>query len=93
MAVLDYVAPATVDEAVAVLKQHGQSARVLAGGTDLIVQEREHRRDVGVMVDVKGIPELTEVTIGGDGSLKVGAAASCASLYRRILPSGCCRTF
>lgn len=82
MAVLDYVAPATVDEAVAVLKQHGQSARVLAGGTDLIVQERERRRNVGVMVDVKGIPELTQVTIGADGSLKVGAAASCASLYR-----------
>lgn len=82
MAVLDYVAPATVDEAVAVLKQHGQSARVLAGGTDLIVQERERRRDVGVMVDVKSIPELTQVTIGADGSLKVGAAASCASLYR-----------
>ncbi len=82
MAVLDYVAPATVDEAVAVLKQNGQTARVLAGGTDLIVQERERRRDVGVMVDVKGIPELTQVTIGADGSLKVGAAASCASLYR-----------
>lgn len=82
MAVLDYVAPATVDEAVAVLKQHGQSARVLAGGTDLIVQERERRRNVGVMVDVKGIPELTQVTVGSDGSLKVGAAASCANLYR-----------
>lgn len=82
MAVLDYVAPATVDEAVAVLKQHGQSARVLAGGTDLIVQEREGRRNVGVMVDVKGIPELTGVSIGADGSLKVGAAASCASIYR-----------
>jgi len=82
MAVLDYVAPATVDEAVAVLKQHGQSARVLAGGTDLIVQEREGRRNVGVMVDVKGIPELTGVSIGSDGSLKVGAAASCASIYR-----------
>jgi CO/xanthine dehydrogenase FAD-binding subunit len=82
MAVLDYVAPASVDEAVAVLKQHGQSARVLAGGTDLIVQEREGRRNVGVMVDVKAIPELTGISIASDGSLKVGAAASCANIYR-----------
>ena len=82
MAVLDYVAPASVDEAVAVLKQHGQSARILAGGTDIIVQEREGRRNVGVMVDVKAIPELTGISLASDGSLKIGAAASCASIYR-----------
>lgn len=82
MAALDYVQPASVDEAVAVLKQHGQAARVLAGGTDVIVQEREGRRDVGVMVDVKAIPELTGISFGSDGSLKVGAAASCANIYR-----------
>ncbi|HMO53516.1 MAG TPA: FAD binding domain-containing protein, partial [Tepidiformaceae bacterium] len=82
MAVLDYVAPASVNEAVAVLKQHGQSARILAGGTDIIVQEREGRRNVGVMVDVKAIPELTGISLASDGSLKIGAAASCASIYR-----------
>lgn len=82
MAALDYVQPASVDEAVAVLKQHGQAARVLAGGTDIIVQQREGRRNVGVMVDVKAIPEMTGISFGADGSLTVGAAASCASIYR-----------
>jgi carbon-monoxide dehydrogenase medium subunit len=78
----DYVAPATLDEAVAVLGEHGASARVLAGGTDLIIQVRERRRDVGIMVDVKAIAELQELTLAADGSLRIGAATSCARIYR-----------
>jgi CO/xanthine dehydrogenase FAD-binding subunit len=76
-----YVAPATVDEAVSVLKEHGAAARVLAGGTDIIIQERERRRKVGVMVDVKKIPDLTALTLNADGSLRIGAATSCARIY------------
>src|SRR4029079_171146 len=81
MQAFDYVAPASVQEAVAVLAKHGAAARVLAGGTDLIIQAREGRRDVAVMVDVKGIAELTAISLAGDGSLRIGAAASCASIY------------
>jgi carbon-monoxide dehydrogenase medium subunit len=81
MAVQDYIAPATVDDALAILGEHGAAARVLAGGTDLIVQVRERRRDVGVMLDVKRIPELVAHGFLADGSLRVGAAAPCASLY------------
>ena len=81
MQAFDYVAPGTVDEAVSVLAKHGPAARVLAGGTDLIIQAREGRRDVGVMVDVKAIAELTAVSIAGDGSLTIGAAAPCAQIY------------
>jgi carbon-monoxide dehydrogenase medium subunit len=81
MQAFDYVAPASVQEAVAVLAKHGAAARVLAGGTDLIIQAREGRRDVAVMVDVKGIAELTSITHGGDGSLRIGAATSCAKIY------------
>ncbi len=81
MQAFDYVAPATVQEAVAVLAKHGAAARVLAGGTDLIIQAREGRRDVAVMVDVKGIAELTSITFGADGSLRLGAATPCAQIY------------
>jgi carbon-monoxide dehydrogenase medium subunit len=81
MQAFDYVAPASVQEAVAVLAKHGAAARVLAGGTDLIIQAREGRRDVAVMVDVKGIAEATELSLAGDGSLRVGAATSCATIY------------
>jgi CO/xanthine dehydrogenase FAD-binding subunit len=78
----DYMAPATLDAAIRALAEHGASARVLAGGTDLIIQERERRRTVGLMVDVKSIAELQELSFGPDGSLRVGAAVSCARIYR-----------
>jgi carbon-monoxide dehydrogenase medium subunit len=78
---LEYVAPASLDEAISTLASHGAQARVLAGGTDVIIQAREGRRDVGVMVDVKNIPETTELALAGDGSLRVGAAVPCAQIY------------
>jgi carbon-monoxide dehydrogenase medium subunit len=78
----EYVAPTTLAEAVGVLARNGAAARVLAGGTDLIIQERERRRKVGIMVDVKSIAELKELSVGADGSLRVGAAVPCARIYR-----------
>jgi carbon-monoxide dehydrogenase medium subunit len=81
MSAFEYVAPSTLDEAVAVLAKHGAAARVLAGGTDLIIQQRERRRNVGVMVDVKGIPETTSIDFTADGGMRVGAAVACARLY------------
>lgn len=77
----EYLAPPTLDDALAVLAEHGPAARVFAGGTDLIVQVRENRRDVDVMVDIKAIPELMAIDLQPDGGLRVGAAASCARIY------------
>ncbi len=82
MQAFDYIAPSTVQEAVALLAKHGAGARVLAGGTDLIIQAREGRRDVALMVDVKGIAEVTVLSLASDGSLRVGAATSCATIYQ-----------
>ena len=59
------------------LEEYGEDARILAGGTDLIVQVREYARDVEVMVDGKGIEELTRIEIKADGSLTLGAAVPC----------------
>jgi len=82
MQALDYQAPATLDQAVAILSEHGASARILAGGTDLIIQHRERRRQVGVMVDVKAIPELTAMGWTASGGLRLGAAVACIRIYR-----------
>ena len=81
MQAIEYVAPATLDEATKILAARGATARVLAGGTDVIIQAREGRRDVGVMVDVKHIPETMELKLNSDGSLRVGAAVPCARIY------------
>ena len=75
----DYVAPASVDEAIKAL-MGAPEARVLAGGTDLIVQMRAGRVRPGAVVDVKRIPGAIGVKRESDGAYRVGAATSGADL-------------
>lgn len=75
-----YVAPSTVAEAVAELNKHGDRARPLAGGTDLLVKARANVWELDAVVDIKNIPELMTLTINGDG-LSIGAAVPCYQVY------------
>jgi CO/xanthine dehydrogenase FAD-binding subunit len=79
----DYEAARSVDEAVSLLARQGDQARVLAGGTDIIVQVREGRRKVAMLVDVKGIPEVNELTYEPTQGLTIGAAVPCYRIYER----------
>jgi carbon-monoxide dehydrogenase medium subunit len=79
---IDYVCPATLDEAVGLLAAANGRARVLAGGTDLIVQVREGRRDLDLLVDVKKVPEVNEVSYDAKAGLVLGAAVPCYLLCR-----------
>ena len=62
MKAFDYFAPTTLTEAVALLAEKGERARALAGGTDVIVQVREGRRDLDWLIDLKHIAELNELS-------------------------------
>ena len=75
-----YEAPTSVDEAVALLAGKGERARPLAGGTDILVQLRQGRFDLDLLVDLKRIPELLRVTYDSAEGLTVGAAVTCAVL-------------
>jgi carbon-monoxide dehydrogenase medium subunit len=77
----DYASPRTIAEAVALLAARGDGARVLAGGTDLIVQVREGRRDLDLVVDSKYIPELNELSFDPTQGLRLGAAVPCYRIY------------
>jgi carbon-monoxide dehydrogenase medium subunit len=81
MNAIDYVAPRTIAEAAALLADKGDRARVLAGGTDIIVQVREGRRDLDLLVDVKHIPEVNELTYDRQRGLRIGAAVPCYRIY------------
>ena len=74
MQLFDYVCPATISTAIDALG--GSQARALAGGTDLIPQLREGRRQAARIVDLKRIPELTAITKLPDGIVSIGGAAS-----------------
>ena len=76
-----YIAAKTVLEAVALLDEKGQTARILSGGTDLIVQVREARRDVDWMIDIKSIPEVNVLDYNADTGLTLGAAVPCYQIY------------
>lgn len=75
MQAFDYRAPGTVAEAVGILAEYGDRARPLAGGTDVLVQLRAGRFDhVQMLVDVKKIPELNQLSYDLESGLAIGAA-------------------
>ena len=74
-----YEAPDTLDAAAALLADAGGAARVLAGGTDLLVQLRLDMVAPDLVVDVKRIPELRTIA-AEDGGFRVGAAVTGAEM-------------
>ena len=80
MKAIDYAAPQTLAEAIALLAEGNGQARVLAGGTDVIVQVREGMRDLDLLVDVKKIPEVNELSYNPDQGLVLGAAVTCCQV-------------
>ena len=77
---IQYLAPPTLDEAVAAFAAAGGDARILAGGTDLLVQMRAGMVRPGLIVDIKKIAEMNSIEQTADGGFVVGAAASGAVL-------------
>jgi 2-furoyl-CoA dehydrogenase FAD binding subunit len=71
----DYVRPDTVDEAVAILAEHGDDARVLAGGQTLLAMLNLRVVEPAVLVDITRIAEL-DVIREVDGKIEVGAAVT-----------------
>jgi CO/xanthine dehydrogenase FAD-binding subunit len=77
----EYAAPTSVAEAVSLLAGKNGAAKVLAGGTDILVQLREGMRRAELVVDVKKIPELMELSFSREGGLTLGAAVPCYRVY------------
>ena len=82
MTELRYLAPDTLDEAIGAFAKAGSAARILAGGTDLLVQMRSGVLKPGVIVDIKKIPEMTAIEQTADGGFRIGAAVSGMALAR-----------
>jgi carbon-monoxide dehydrogenase medium subunit len=73
MAELKYEAPNSLQAAVALLAGATGPARVLAGGTDVIVQMETDLIEPQLLVDIKKIPEVRQIT-AEDGGFRIGAA-------------------
>src|SRR5207237_1761250 len=73
MPALGYAAPSTVEDAVRILAGASGVAKVLSGGTDLLVQLRSGRIKPDMIVDIKKIPDMSGVR-ERDGAFVIGAA-------------------
>lgn len=73
MRAFTYERPSGLDEAVELLAEHGTDARLLAGGTDLIIRLRDGTLRPSVVVDLKRIAELDGSIREADGVLRIGA--------------------
>ena len=71
-----YYTPTSIDEAVRLLAEHGAEARVIAGGTDLMVELQRGERQARVLVDVSRIGGLDRVRLEDDGLIHVGPAVT-----------------
>ncbi len=80
MQAFDYIAASSLDQAIGLLHQHGENARPLSGGTDLVMQLRSGQRRVKLLVDLKKVPEVNQLIYDPLQGLSIGAAVSCVRL-------------
>ncbi len=71
----EYVAPGTADEAVAILAENGVNARLLAGGTDYLVDLKHTTQVPKIVVDVSSISEFRGIDLTDQG-LRIGSAVT-----------------
>lgn len=74
----NYFAPETLEEAFSLLEEFGEEARVLAGGTDLLVKMKQRAIEPlpKYLINIKGIPGLQYISANDDGGLKIGSVTN-----------------
>ncbi|MEM9344162.1 MAG: xanthine dehydrogenase family protein subunit M [Pseudomonadota bacterium] len=76
----DYIKPGHLADASAALSEHGDGARLLAGGTDLTVALRHGHVSTDVVIDLKAVDELRPDISRADGAVRVSAGATMTML-------------
>lgn len=77
----------SLSETLRILKNKGAAARILAGGTDLILQIKEGQISPSLVLDVKNVPELNRLAWNEAGGLHIGAAVSLSKLLASAIVS------
>lgn len=81
----EYVAPDSLDDALAVMQQHGFDAKPLAGGQSLVPVMNFRLAQPGVLIDLNGVPGLDDVWQADDGTLHFGSMVRQSRLERDSL--------
>jgi len=72
----EYLKPDSIKETISILSQYGERARILNGGTDLIVGIRDKILQLEYVVDIKAIPQLNRITYNKQDGLNIGATVT-----------------
>lgn len=76
----DYSRPRTVAEAVQLLAAGNGSAMAIAGGSDLLPKMKRRQIEPARLIGLRGLPELAGITVEADGSLRIGAGETLATI-------------
>ena len=80
---MEYFEPKSISEALSVLAKHGAEAKVIAGGTDVMV-DIKFKEEPGSLVNIKKLPGMTGIKENG-GSLRIGALTTIRDLETSAL--------
>jgi len=76
-----YLRATSLDEALNLLQKYGSDARILAGGTDLLVNLQDGVEQPGYLIDIKPISEMHRIWLASDGTLHIGAGVTINRLF------------
>jgi carbon-monoxide dehydrogenase medium subunit len=76
-----YARPTSLADAVALLAERGPDARILAGGTDLIIRLRDRTLTPATVVDIKAVPEMAPSIIQTDGSVRISGGTTMTDVH------------
>ena len=93
----EYFKPETITEAVQLLSQYSNRAKVLAGGTDLLISMKRRQISTEYLLSIKGIPNLDYIQYSQETGLKIGAltthsAVACSPIIKdnfKLLATAC----
>jgi len=75
-----YEKPKTIKGAIDLLHEKIKNPKILAGGTDLIVQMKDGLCNYGLLIDIKYIPNHSKIFVDQEGNLSIGAAITMSDL-------------
>jgi CO/xanthine dehydrogenase FAD-binding subunit len=80
MTVLNYFTPGSIKEAIGLLSEYGEKARIISGGTDLHMQMKHRELFPDYLISLAGISELNYITCDESTGLKVGVSTCVAEI-------------
>jgi carbon-monoxide dehydrogenase medium subunit len=78
----DYLAPKEPAELASMLAKYGKEARILSGGTDLLVQMKDHALTPKYVIDISRLESLSTISFDEQSGLVIGSAAKMDELLR-----------